>query len=112
MNDFDQFLLTQAMGQPIRFYRKLGFLVKGANTILMLSQSISWSMASQDGWFCKTQYEWEDSTLLTRSEQETARNQLRSTTFWQEERRGLPARLFFRVDLVELARAWEGKSHE
>lgn len=107
MNDFDQFLLTQAMGQPIRFYRKLGFLVKGANTILMLSQAISWSVASDDGWFCKSQYEWEDFTCLTRSEQETARKQLRNTAFWQEEIKGMPAKLFFRVDLVEVTRALE-----
>nr|MDQ3828913.1 hypothetical protein [Candidatus Tectomicrobia bacterium] len=58
-----------------------------------------------DGWFYKTQPEWEDETGMGRSEQETARKHLRRTPFWQETRRGVPAKLYFRIDLERLAEA-------
>jgi hypothetical protein len=71
----------------------------------MLSQAIYWSRRTQDGWFYKTQSEWEEETFLTRREQEAARKYLRSQPFWQEEKRELPAKLYFRVDFQALLKA-------
>ena len=78
---------------------KLGVL--GA---LMLSQAIYWTLRTQDpdGWFCKTREDWQKAIGLGRWEQETARRRLRGTGFWHEERRGVPARLYFRVDFAGL----------
>ena len=56
------------------------------------------------GWFYKTQKEIRDETGLTREEQETARRRLISAGVLEEDRRGVPAKLYFRVkaDALEL----------
>ncbi len=71
---------------------------------LMLSQALYWQSKTNDpeGWFWKTQGEWQEELSMSRYEQETARKRLRHTPFWQEVRRGLPARMYFRVDLGKL----------
>jgi hypothetical protein len=70
----------------------------------MLSQGIYWTnrTSNPDGWFWKTQQQWEAETGMGRREQETARARLRETPFWKEKRTGIPARMFFRVDLQQL----------
>jgi hypothetical protein len=67
----------------------------------MLSQAIYWSLRTlnPDGWFYKTQEEWEEETGLTRREQENARILLKSRGFMDEERRSVPAKMYFKVDL-------------
>jgi hypothetical protein len=55
------------------------------------------------GWFYKTITQWEEETGLSRHEQETARKALRGLSFWQEERRGIPAQMFYRVDIQALS---------
>ncbi len=66
----------------------------------MLSQAIYWTPRTKDpeGWFYKSQKEWEEETGLTRSEQEIARKQLKQTGFWQEKLKGVPATLYYCVD--------------
>jgi hypothetical protein len=67
----------------------------------MLSQAIYWSLrtSNADGWFYKTQEDWEEETGLTRREQESARILLKSRGLMDEERRSVPAKMFFKVDL-------------
>ncbi len=79
----------------------------GVMGALLLSQAIYWQnrTTSEDGWFYKTREEWEAETGLSRREQETARRRLRSTDFWEEEQRGLPPRLYYRIDLLALKEA-------
>jgi hypothetical protein len=101
-------MLNALLDRPVAFHRGLRAAVKGATTILMLSQAVYWSKKTNDGWFYKTQAEWEDETTLTRREQDTARKQLRTKSFWQEERRGLSPKLYFRVDLILLAKDLAG----
>ncbi len=105
--------LDLAFDRPVAFHRsfvsirtKTGGKL-GVASALMLSQAIYWARRSSDneGWFYKTQEEWEEETGLTRREQETARKRLRATDFWHEELRGMPARLHFRVDFEALAAA-------
>jgi hypothetical protein len=95
------------LDRPIAFHRIFATLAGSATAGLMLSQAFYWSRRTKDsgGWFYKTQAEWEEETALGRSEQETARKRLRRTSFWQEKRCGLPAKLYFRIDLAELERA-------
>lgn len=55
-----------------------------------------------DGWIFKTQGEIMEETGLTRREQETARKILKDRGFLVEAKRGIPARLFYRVEIDAL----------
>lgn len=76
---------------------------------LLLSQFVYWSKGKtargRDGWFWKTQSEIIEETSLSRSEQETARKKLIRAGMIEEERRGVPARMWFRVNDGALADA-------
>lgn len=56
-----------------------------------------------EGWFQKTQSQWEELTYLSRNEQETARLKLKQFPFWQEKLTGIPAQLSYRVDIDQLS---------
>lgn len=93
--------------RPIAFHRCLAELSGSVAAGLMLSQALYWSKRTNDadGWFWKTAEDWQEETTLTRREQETARKSLREIdggNVWFEERRGVPAKLFFRVDTERL----------
>jgi hypothetical protein len=91
------------LDRPIAFQRSFVDITGSVTAALMLSQAVYWSKrTSDDGWFWKTQEEWEDETGMSRREQESARRALRKTSFWREDRRGVPCRLFFQVDLDAL----------
>lgn len=73
----------------------------------MLSQALYWTPRAKDpdGWFWKTQDEWFEETMLSRKEQETARRRLKELgngSVWHEQLRGVPAKLFYRIDLDAL----------
>ncbi|WP_437421110.1 helix-turn-helix domain-containing protein [Stutzerimonas chloritidismutans] len=67
----------------------------------MLSQAIYWSKRTDnaDGWFYKTMEEWASETGMTRSEQESARKKLVSAGVLEEKKKGVPCRLFYRVNM-------------
>lgn len=92
------------LDRPIAFQRAFAHLTGSVAAALMLSQACYWSRrkSNEDGWFWKTQEEWHEETGMKRYEQEQAREKLRSMPFWREERRGVPAKLFFCVDFVAL----------
>lgn len=103
--------LAKLLDKPIAFHRCFVNLCGSVPAGIMLSQGWYWSYVSEeemhrDGWFYKTEQEWQKETGLTRREQQRARAILRKTGVWKEERKGVPARMFFRVDrnsvLVEL----------
>jgi hypothetical protein len=97
---------SDLLDRPIAFHRCLAELGGSVNAGLMLSQAIYWAKRTKaaDGWFWKTAEEWQEETYLTRTEQATARKQLKRLSCWHEELRGVPAKLFYRVDLDELDR--------
>lgn len=86
--------------RPIAFNREFVKLGAGIAGALMLSQAVYWSKRTKDadGWFYKTQNEWEDETGLTRREQENARKVLVSTKILEEQKRGVPCKLYYRVN--------------
>ena len=90
--------LAVLLDRPIAFHRVLVDLAGSVVSALFLSQAIYWQRRCE-GWFWKTQDQWEEETGLSRREQETARSRLRDLAFIQEDRRGNPAKLWFRVDL-------------
>ena len=98
--------LTKILGSPIAFHRCLAQLAGSVTSGLMLSQAVYWTDRTKDpeGWFWKTQDEWYEETMLSRKEQESARRRLREIAFqgkslWQEQLRGVPAKLYYRVDI-------------
>ncbi len=91
--------ISRLMDRPIAFQRTYVRLGVGVTGALMLSQAVYWSTrAGSGGWFYKDRDEWEEETGLTRREQETARKRLKQAGFLLEDRRGLPCRLYFKVD--------------
>ena len=95
------------LSRPIAFHRAYVDLGVGVTGALMLSQCCYWRSRTNrtDGWFYKSQAEWQQETGLGRREQETARKRLVQAGFLSEDRRGVPAKLYFRVntDALEVA---------
>lgn len=95
------------LGRPIAFHRSFATISGSVTAGLMLSQAYYWSDKTKDpdGWFWKTQEQWEEETGLGRYEQETARKQLVQRGLMQECRRGIPARLYFRLNFPAIVHA-------
>ena len=94
-------VLKACLQRPIAFHRIFADLAGGATAGLFLSQAWYWQQRPSDpeGWWYKTQAEWTEETGLTRYEQERARMQLKRVGILEEERRGVPAKLFYRINL-------------
>lgn len=92
------------LDRAISFQRCFVTLTGSVNAALMLSQAVYWHIRTDDseGRFYKSQAEWEEETGLSRYEQESARKTLRGLGFWFEERVGMPAKLYFRIDEEKL----------
>lgn len=102
--------ITDFLDSPIAFHRAFVGMGVGITGALMLSQSMYWSKRTKDGtgWFYKTQVEWEEETGMTRYEQETARDKLVEMGVLEEEKRGIPCKLFYRVHREGLAAVLHG----
>lgn len=88
------------MGRVIAF-RPLFTDITGSSTAtLFLCQLLFWTdrTTEPDGWIFKTRDEWWKETRLSRTEQENARKALRDRSIIVEELRGLPAKLWYRVN--------------
>jgi hypothetical protein len=90
------------LDRPIAFQRVFVTLAGSVTAALMLSQAVYWQKRtkSEDGWFYKTIDEWQEETGLTRYEQDAARKKLKK--YLQSNLRGVPARLYFKVDETAL----------
>ena len=100
--------LWPLLGRCIAFHARLVDLTGSVKASLMLSQAIYWTRRGKDirqhgGWFFKTIGQWHQETGLSRHEQAHARATLRGLHLIDERKRGLPARLFYRVDAERLA---------
>ncbi len=95
--------------RPIAFQRAFVDLGVGIAGALMLSQCVYWTKRTDsDGWFYKSQQDWEEETGMNRREQERARKALKSIGVLEEKRRGVPARMYFRVNEQALEKALLG----
>ena len=101
----DPALLLEILGQaPIVFHRIFVDITGSVTAALWLSYALyalEAHPAHHDGWFSKSQDEWQRDTGLTRREQETARRRLRVLELL-EERRAMNLPLAFRVDCLRL----------
>lgn len=95
-------------GRTVAFKTDLAHATGSVTAGLLLSQFWYWSnsrdVTDREGWFWKTMPEIQEETGLTRTEQENARRRLVQAGVLEEERRGVPARLWFRVDKAGLYR--------
>ena len=96
--------IAEILDRPIAFQRPFVALGAGITGALMLSQAVYWARRGSDvqGWFFKTQMEWEEETGLRRAEQETARKRLVTLGVLEEDRKGIPAKLYYRVNFEKL----------
>lgn len=100
----------ELLSRPIAFHRAFVDLGLGITGALMLSQCMYWRArtSNPDGWFYKSQQDWEEETGMNRREQERARKALKSIGVLEEKRRGVPARMYFRVNEEALEKALLG----
>jgi len=113
--------LMEVLRRPIAYHVVFAKISGGVTSGVFLSQLFYWADRGKDpnGWIYKTQAEWEEETGLTRWEQETARKRLKERGILEEKRAGMPARLYYRLDLdrvIELAAAqssmWDSHNQE
>ena len=95
-------------GDYITYYPSLTPLCGSHKAAAMLSVALAWTRnwlhkhPEREGWFWKTRTEWQRETGLSRCEQEHARKALTAAGILHEARRGMPARMHYRVDLDRL----------
>ena len=109
----DPELLLQILDLPVSFHRCLVPITGSVTAALLLSQAICNSQEadlSLNGWFSKSQDEWDEETGLSRWEQVTARRLLREAGFLEEQRLGMPAKLWFRVCPERVWRALQARA--
>lgn len=93
--------------RPVAFHPALARVCGSVTAGLMLSQALYWSERTSDGsgWFYKTQEEWTEEICLSRTEQETARKALKALGFLREEKRGMPGKMHYFVDVERVCDA-------
>ena len=101
--------VLQFFDRPIAFHRCFVTLTGSVTAALLLSQAFYWQRRCKnpDGWWYKTRDDWFEETGMARQEQEGARRKLRKLRLLQEERRGVPAQLWYRLDETRLLEALE-----
>ncbi len=100
--------LLENLGRAVSYYPELTKITGGVAETLLLCQLLYWHGKQEDveGWIYKTQDELLDETGLSRREQETARRNLKSKGLLEEDRRGVPAKLYYRPNVDALNKAW------
>lgn len=85
--------------RPIAFHPALARLLGGINEALLFQQLAYWSDKGADPeWIYKSQVELEAETTLSEYQQLQARKKLKALAVIEDERRGVPARLYYRVN--------------
>jgi hypothetical protein len=95
---------------PIAYHADLAKMLRSVPAAVMLSQGMYWqekAEAKDEEWFWTTAEEWFRQTGLTEESQATARKILKRAGVWSEAKKGLPAKLYFRVNSDVLIRRLE-----
>jgi len=74
---------------------------------VLMSQLFFWTGKGMDpaGWIYKTEREWKWETGLSRDQQRKARKILKAKGVLEEDKKGVPCKLYFRIRLERLAEA-------
>lgn len=95
-------IMNYLMGQGVVAYQRgLARAVGDHSAGLLLSQFWYWAEhlpQEREGWFFMTQEQIYEETVMTRREQETARRKLRDLGILEEKKRGVPAKLWYRIN--------------
>lgn len=112
MNTIDASLLPALLGRTVAYHAVFtllpGVTVTGA---VFLSQAFFWTrtptVQKRNGWFYKSQVgdedSWESETGLSPKQQVNARRSLSAIGVLEEDRRGVPARTWYRINCDRLA---------
>lgn len=99
-------MVSAVLGQHYVSYHPILAKVTGnVKSALMLSHAIAWSRhihmsePAREGWFWMTARDWREGTGLSVREQATARAILERMNILQEKLIGMPAKLWYRIDL-------------
>lgn len=107
-------LLLDLLGQtPIVFHRCYVGITGSVTAALWLSYAVyhlTENTPEDDGWFSKSQLEWEQETGLSRREQESARKLLVGLNILRERRPGLQRPMQFQIDLDVLMQRLQEQS--
>lgn len=96
--------LIDLLDRPIAYHRVFRTITGNTVAAIMLSQAVYWQRivdkgkGGKKGWWFKSATEWKEELGLNRSEQETARKVLSASGLLETERRGVPARIWYRLD--------------
>jgi len=97
------------VGLPVAYYPMIARWLGSVGDAIFLCQLWYWhgKGSNPDGWIYKTQKEFEEETALGRYEQEHARRKLKSLGILEEERRGVPATLHYRINIDRMNELYE-----
>jgi hypothetical protein len=86
--------------RPIAYHPALAKPLKGVREAIFVCQLLYWDGKGKTpgGWIYKTQAEWQEETGLRRFEQETVRKHLKKLKVLEEQKKGVPARLYYRLN--------------
>jgi len=101
--------LTGPAARQVQYYPKLVPILGSVTATIFFGQLLYWvgKEADAGGWIFKSQAEISEETALTREEQESARKKLRDAGVLKEQKRGIPCRLWFLLDLDHVNDLWE-----
>lgn len=93
-------MLGEQIGRPTQYFGKLVRITGSANATILAGQLVYWSGKEwdADGWIYKTMEDLSDETGLTRTELLTARKRLTDRKILQEKHRGIPCKLWFKIN--------------
>lgn len=87
---------------PVAYYPELAEALGSIAAAIFLQEVGHWDQYSEDGWVFRTQDEIRRATALRVDAQNGARKILRDLDIIEEERKGVPARLYYRVNWDKL----------
>jgi hypothetical protein len=106
-------MLRLLADRPVAYHPDMARILGGVNEAVFLCQLLYWEgKGANPDWVWKTQEEWEQETALTRRNQETVREKLKTLGVLKEKLASVPARLHYQVDhdqLLALIEAYYAK---
>src|SRR3712207_1232495 len=102
--ELEAFLRGLYKDRPVAYHPMLANALRSVTAAIFLQQLLYWTPRTDDpdGWVYKTRDEIWAETALSRDEQETARKVLKRVGVLDEKRRGVPAKMHYRVLISHL----------
>ncbi len=102
-------LVSTTLGQYyVSYHPVLAAVTGNVKAAFFLSHAISWTgwtlkrQPDREGWFWLLSSDWQDGTGLSGREQVTARTVLKNLGVLEEKLKGVPAKIWYRVDVDRL----------